>query len=233
MAPLDHNCVHDHLTKTAPTAQTSQPYAVPLSPHSVQGSHGRSLQFADGVHDEQRQPIRVHVDTSRVDEDPNNSCFSRWDTHVNPFGKRIDCGWSDIITDEKRKLLKTQLIPKAVGFVQSLLNVHRVQGRLRLSSITCGYEAGVQVPAWMRQDGLDDADFVVFVTMRPIESPDTVAYSGHCEVDQTGRPIAAHFNWYPLRASKTPQDEPQAPFFTTFSFCSLLLNHSSLLTTPC
>ena len=26
---------------------------------------------------------------------------------------------------------------------------------------------------------------------------DTVAYSGHCETDQDGRPIAAHFNWAP------------------------------------
>ena len=26
---------------------------------------------------------------------------------------------------------------------------------------------------------------------------ETIAYSGHCEQDQHGRPIAAHFNWSP------------------------------------
>ena len=37
------------------------------------------------------------------------------------------------------------------------------------------------------------------MTMRPIDSPDTIAYGGHCEVDQAGRPIAAHFNWAPAQ----------------------------------
>ena len=139
----------------------------------------------------------MHVDTSRLDADPDHSCFSRWDTYVDQLGKRIQCGSSDVITDEKRALLKMELIPRAVNFLRDLLSVHRVHGKLRLSSVSCGYEAGVAVPEWMRQDGLADADFVIFVTMRPIKSPDTVAYSGHCEVDQTGRPIAAHFNWAP------------------------------------
>ena len=43
--------------------------------------------------------------------------------------------------------------------------------------------------------------------MRPIDSPDTVAYGGHCEVDQTGRPIAAHFNWAPAQMITYSNDE--------------------------
>ena len=205
MSPLDHNCVHDKLNRVSPTVHTPQTYAVPLVPRGTE-EHRRKLGQANGPaeqhseeHDAKRLPLRVHVDTSRVDADPGHSCFSSYDSHRDQWGKKIPCAYSDVITDEKRNLLKTELIPRAVDFMRKLLSVHRVQGKLRLSSVSCGYEAGVTVPSWMREEGLDDADFVVFVTMRPIESPDTVAYSGHCEVDQTGRPIAAHFNWAPAQ----------------------------------
>ena len=41
MAPLDHNCVHDHLHKVTPTVRTPQAYAVPLVPHG--DAHRRRL----------------------------------------------------------------------------------------------------------------------------------------------------------------------------------------------
>ena len=84
----------------------------------------------------------------------------------NEFGKHVPCSWSDVITEGKRRVVKERVIPTAVSFVTGLLSVHQVDGPLRLSSIACGYEGGVVVPQWMRDEGLPDADFVVFLTMR-------------------------------------------------------------------
>ena len=47
-------------------------------------------------------------------------------------------------------------------------------------------------------------DTVTWLSPHPGE---TIAYSGHCEQDQHGRPIAAHFNWSPQHL---PQHLPEA-----------------------
>ena len=66
------------------------------------------------------------------------------------------------------------------------------------------------MPEAYRTAGVADADIVVFLTARPIASygaaGDTIAYAGHCEADQHGRPISAHFNWSP-RTLSPPSDE--------------------------
>ena len=143
--------------------------------------------------------MRIHVDVSRLTHDPGYSCFSRHDTHLDERYQRKPCRWDDVISDYQRELLTTHVLPQAVSFMSDLLSVERVDGPLRLRSMSCGYQGGVPVPEWMRREGLHDADFVIFVTMRPIGSIDTVAYAGHCETDQRGRPIAAHFNWAPTQ----------------------------------
>ena len=106
------------------------------------------------------------MDTSRLDADPGKACFSNYDFWKPEFGAQKRCHYGDVITKEKRDLLRNKLLPQAAGFLGELLSVHRVQGKLRLGTAHCGYEGGVDVPMWMRTDGLDDADFVVFVTMR-------------------------------------------------------------------
>ena len=207
----EHNCMHGRLLRAHDVQQTPQRYAVPVAPR-LRGTRRRELSPSLGADDDAsgeraRKPLRIHVDTSRVDSDPGHSCFSISDKFYNENGiRQAACGWTDLITPQKKQLLTTRLIPQAVGFMSGLLSVDRVQGRLRLGSSTCGYQGGVQVPAWMRDEGVPDADFVVFVTMRPIASSDTIAYSGHCELDQAGRPIAAHFNWAPAEMPRAETD---------------------------
>lgn len=199
-----HRCLHDELKRDVPTTVTPQSYTVPLVLRQEGTAHGRGLAVShtfppEGTHDAYRQPFRVFVDTSRLEAD-SHSCWSAFDSvKITEYGKSKKCSWSDVITEEKKTLIQTKVIPMAVGFITKALSVHRVNGPLRLGSITCGFEGGAVVPQWMREEGIPDTDFVVFLTMRPIDSPDTIAYGGHCEVDQTGRPIAAHFNWAPAQ----------------------------------
>ena len=212
--PHTHRCNHGELKRSSPTMVTAQHYSVPLLPRH---GHGRKLQltglppgvshlFPENTHEAERRPFRIYVDTTHLEEDPN-ACWNANDkVTISELGKQKKCGWSDVITPEKKSVIMEQVIPKAVDFVSKALRVHRVQGRLRLGSLSCGYEGGADVPNWMRNDGVPDADFIVFLTMRPIDSPDTIAYSGHCEVDQTGRPIAAHFNWAPAQLPAADSD---------------------------
>lgn len=217
----DHNCIHDRLARASPVVRSLQQYEVGV-PHSRRlhdadaatpaDDHGRTKRPSTvGATPPElrpgpdaapspaptRQPIRIHMDTRLLDSDPQNSCFRSGDYHYTEFNERKICYYEDVITDNKRDQLRDVILPGAVNFMSELLSVHRVAGPLRVGAATCGFDTGVRVPDEMRRRGIPDADFVVFVTMRPIKSPDTVAYSGHCEVDQTGRPIAAHFNWAP------------------------------------
>ena len=150
-----------------------------------------------------RLPLRIHFDVSKLSEDPGRSCFDLHGTYRDEKGNPQRCGWGDIITPTKRALLADKLLPAAGQFLTDLLAVHRVVGPLFVHETTCGFQGGVEVPSWMRTVGVPDADFVIFLTMRPIEAMETVAFSGHCQQDQTGRPIAAQFNWAPAQLRET------------------------------
>ena len=195
-APLNTDHHHHH---TEASDRPAESVLLDAPPPPLQ----RHLQAEGGAADAvlaavpKRRPIRIHLDTSKLDSDPRHSCFNSGDYHYTEYNERKICYFQDVITDAKRSQLRDVILPGAAKFMEQMLSVHRVVGPLRIGAATCGYGNGVRVPDAMRSHGVDDADFVVFVTMRPIKSPETVAYSGHCETDQTGRPIAAHFNWAP------------------------------------
>ena len=211
----EHNCIHDQLRRAAPVLTTPQSYGhvsymqqrarrlMPLGSSSYRSPYPPASEL-DGS---ELRPIRIHVDYSRLSDDPGFSCFSTSDSYQDEDYKTKRCGWGDLITHEKRELLSKKLLPGAVDFFRRLLSVRRVEGALRVGISQCGYNGGVQVPAAVREHGVADADFVIFLTMRPIASHDTVAFSGHCEQDQWGRPTVAQFNWAPAQlqeASRAP-----------------------------
>ena len=140
--------------------------------------------------------IRIKVDTSALSTDPL-TC-----RHLSQRLKNnVECTQQMILTDQKLHLLTQTILPRATGFLQQALRVRRVQGPLRVRTPFCGFDAGVRVPDSYLRNGVPDADIIVFLTARTIgafgDSADTIAFSGHCETDQWGRPTAAHFNWAP------------------------------------
>ena len=210
-----HNCMHGELSdrRAAPVLMTPQGYGADVAPH---GSPRRAMQEYGGFAswgDELfpkyepkasgRKPLRIYFDVSKLERDPGLSCFSYGETFTDEKGKKKRCGWNDVITSAKREMLSAKLLTGAGAFFSELLSVRRVVGPLRIRSSTCGFDNGVQVPQWMRDDGVPETDFVIFLTMRPINSYETVAFAGHCEQDQTGRPTAAQFNWAPSQMSAT------------------------------
>ena len=212
-----HRCVHGelHERRAAPVLMTPQAYGddpwhgriLQLLPDTLRG--GSAAAAVEQQYPEYeppsavRKPLRIHFDVSRLVDDPGFSCFSWGGEFKDETGKKTPCGWNDVITESKRRLLTETLLPGVGRFFSELLSVRHVHGPLRIRSSTCGFDNGVTVPQWMRDHGVPDTDLVVFLTMRPINSYETVAFAGHCEQDQTGRPTASQFNWAPSQLAET------------------------------
>lgn len=207
-APREHNCIHGQLERTEPLHRTQQPYPVGVSPPEKLAA-ARALDEgtaeADSAADDGMAPLRIVINIDALRSDPGMACFSATDEVQGQT-----CTPAQVLTPSKVDLLQNDLMPRAVAFFSLLLRVTPVAGNLRLGLPRCGFSGGVQVSAEYAARGIPDADIVFFVTARPIgpqSGADTIAYSGHCEVDQFGRPVAAHFNWSPEHL-----DAPESSF---------------------
>ena len=222
---VKHDCIHDDLPRLA-SQRTPQRYMAPEKGTTASGS-GTA------------QALRIFVSAQSLSSDPGKSCFTAGEKY-SPFegGSGYTCTPADVITAAKRAMLLEHLMPQATEAFGRLLRVRRLQGPLVLRNTRCGFGGGVSVPEAHRTVGVD-ADFVVYLTARPIDvgggahstltpvpvprvaasvlvatAPrlthlgETIAYSGHCEQDQHGRPIVAHFNWSPQHLSIVSIGEP-------------------------
>ena len=226
-----HDCIHEHLPRLA-SQRTPQRYVAPEKAAAAEGG-GTA------------QALRIHVSAESLSSDPGRACFAEGESYsAFEGGDEYTCASADVITAAKRAMLLEQLMPQATTALSRLLRVQRLDGPLVLGKARCGYGGGVPVPEAHRTAGVD-ADFVVYLTARPIDvggesthearpavhgrhahwdpvprmgcvsrsSPhpgETIAYSGHCEQDQHGRPIAAHFNWSPRHLPAHPNPNPNS-----------------------
>jgi hypothetical protein len=211
MAPparREHNCIHGQLERPESPHRMHQPYSVGTSPPEkleTVGAGADGTADANWAPDDGMAPLRIVINTDALRSDPGMSCFSASDEVQGQA-----CTPSQLLTPAKVHLLEEELMPRAVAFFSRLLRVTPVAGNLRLGLPRCGFSGGVQIPTGYAAHGIPDADIVFFVTARPIgaqSGADTIAYSGHCEVDQFGRPVAAHFNWSPEHL-----DPPESSF---------------------
>ena len=196
----EHHCIHEKLTPATAHGIAPQSYGDATEKALSGGGAGGA-----------RLPLRIVINDDSLFAD-EHACLEAGGRRRDAFDPNSwqACEPADVLTAEKRTLLVERMMPRATAFFSRLLKVRRVDGRLRLSGTVCGYEGGVRVPEAYRTAGVADADIVVFLTARPIGSygaaGDTIAYAGHCEADQHGRPISAHFNWSP-RTLSPPSDE--------------------------
>lgn len=199
-----HACVHDalHGARAQPIAMRAQSYPPPPSLEKRAGGLSPSKGLA---------PLRIHVYDRFLQDDDGRTCHAQGEAfsiggapatgpECSPSTTEYcqgTCSSQFVLTAEKQRFLREDLIPELVATVRTMLSVVPVQGGLTLGGGRCGFYGGVRVPGNLtKAPGVDGADFVLFLTARPIYG-DTIAYAGHCQTDQNGRPIAAHFNWSP------------------------------------
>ncbi|KAJ1624123.1 hypothetical protein T492DRAFT_912026 [Pavlovales sp. CCMP2436] len=199
-----HNCAHDalHAVHRGERAMAPQAYGA-----------ARSLEKRAGelMPSEKVDQMRIAVYDGFLEQDPGMTCYTEgaWFSiggagegapecsELNTGYCRGRCTAQFVLSAEKRAFLQHMLIPELTRITRSLLSVQPVSEGLVLNGGSCGFYGGVQIPAELtRVPGMREADFVLFLTARPIYG-DTIAYAGHCQTDQNGRPVAAHFNWSP------------------------------------
>ena len=120
-----HRCVHGelHERRAAPVLMTPQAYGddpwhgriLQLLPDTLRG--GSAAAAVEQQYPEYeppsavRKPLRIHFDVSRLEDDPGFSCFSWGGEFEDETGKKTQCGWNDVITESKRRLL-TEVPPR-------------------------------------------------------------------------------------------------------------------------
>ena len=165
-----HDCIHEHLPRLA-SQRTPQRYVAFEKAATAEGGGTP-------------QALRIHVSAESLSSDPGRACFSEGESYsAFEGGDEYTCAPADVITAAKRAILLEQLMPQATSALSGLLRVQRLDGPLVLGNARCGYGGGVPVPEAHRTAGVD-ADFVVYLTARPI---DVGGESTRCRPPQTCR----------------------------------------------
>ena len=170
-----HDCIHEHLPRLA-SQRTPQRY---VAPEKVAAAEGGGT----------AQALRIHVSAESLSSDPGRACFAEGESYsAFEGGDEYTCASADVITAAKRAMLLEQLMPQATSALSRLLRVQRLDGPLVLGNARCGYGGGVPVPEAHRTAGVD-ADFVVYLTARPI---DVGGESTRCRPPDLPRTDATH-----------------------------------------
>ena len=126
-------------------------------------------------------------------------------------GSTVTCTDNDILTTPKRRYLD-RLTERAKAFLQRAVKIlNPVQGSLLLDgSASCG---GTPMRESDRNNGVPDADFVLYITASPF--PGGIAWAGYCRYDFTDRrPYAGHINFNPVRLQSLYADGDAIPLAT-------------------
>ena len=176
-----HNCVHDteaHREMRRVLLAKNKPMEVLYS------------KFVE----ESMMPIRIAVDYSHI----NNIslvCTAVGQSRPNFGGQIVTCGENDVLTDIKRQLLVSVVMPAAVKMLQNALQVNQVVGPLPVPEDQCG--APYVTPPQHVSPGVPNADFVLYVSAGPT-SGGTLAWATYCGQDAAHRPIVGKANFGPL-----------------------------------
>eukprot|EP01130_Rhizamoeba_saxonica_P013388 TRINITY_DN5715_c0_g1_i1.p1 TRINITY_DN5715_c0_g1~~TRINITY_DN5715_c0_g1_i1.p1 ORF type:complete len:798 (+),score=190.10 TRINITY_DN5715_c0_g1_i1:25-2394(+) len=193
-----HDCMHDQLEQMKRDANYVEPVLdIPLDIKFPDGSEKRVYQANDPNRPEHR-PLRVHIEDYYLENDPEHTCYSEGqtvDAIQNGVMASYTCRSEDVLTQSKRDYLYQTLMGKAVDILYEMLYVVRSSGNMRLNINSCGVPPlAVTVPSSYTSTGID-ADFVLFITSRPILGSGALAFASSCASNGLGRPIAGHANF--------------------------------------
>ncbi|KAG8632525.1 uncharacterized protein LOC110606833 isoform X2 [Manihot esculenta] len=219
---VSHSCIHDQIIEQRRRpgrkvySVTPQVYDQSIMSKFIHHK-GRALLGISELQLRQKdakQPIRIFLNYDAVGLSPDRDCQKVGDIvklgepavtslpgtpPCNPplYGDCwYNCTLDDISGEDKRRRLHKAL-GQTVDWFRRALAVEPVKGNLQLSGYSaCGQDGGVQLPHEYIEEGVAEADLVLFVTTRPTTA-NTLAWAVACERDQWGRAIAGHVNVAP------------------------------------
>ena len=137
--------------------------------------------------------MRFYV--SSVDIAVGRTCYSTSDTVNDMKGTMVSCAADEVLTDTKKTYLLDVVFPAATAVLRDALRVRPVTGLLKITSATCGQHT---VPAEVRNPGVSNTDYVVYLSAAPTSSG-VVAWAGTCSTSSSddNRPISGRVNISP------------------------------------
>jgi leishmanolysin len=192
-----HHCIHDTLRYEE--AKTYQPLKLTPDPN-YNRKRFASQTSAPPLH----EPIRIFL-SPILDNDPY-TCYSvgqQVQTGQGPYS----CTSQDILTATLKQFL-LNIVNDAITILEGTLNVVPMQGNLILGTSNCGAQPPVSVPQEYQTTGVPNADYVLFLTARPIvnmgSDNSVLAYGLSCLANSINRPVAGQINFNPSALNTDP-----------------------------
>ncbi|CCW72227.1 unnamed protein product [Phytomonas sp. Hart1] len=138
------------------------------------------------------EPIRISVFTEDLD-DSSRYCTQPEEMKPNFKGSMMQCNSDNVLTDEKKQLLRKKIIPDAVQMHKDRLLVQPVRDNIFVEHFTLGLCSQFTIPQSHHTTGVPDTDFVLYVAGGPNE-PGTIAWAVMCQFDRNGRPLVGVAN---------------------------------------
>ncbi|CCW69204.1 unnamed protein product [Phytomonas sp. Hart1] len=103
-------------------------------------------------------------------------------------GSMMQCNSKNILTDEKKQLLRKQIIPDAIQMHKDRLLVQPLKDSILVEHFTGDVCSHFTIPQSHHDTGVPDTDFVLYVAAGPTV-PGNLAWAITCQYDPSGRPL--------------------------------------------
>nr|CAJ2468363.1 unnamed protein product [Leishmania braziliensis] len=201
-----HHCIHDKL-QTRVLQSVAQQHRPPgsvsalglpyVSAGTISSAHTVDWALADSTSPSVARAadwgtLRIAVSTADL-TDPGYHCTRVGQRVSNHIGAIVTCTAEDILTEEKRDILVSYLIPQALQLHAERLRVRQVQGSWRVTGMTGPICGDFSVPPAHLTAGVTNADFVLYVASVPSE-PGVLAWATTCQVFSDDHPAVGVMN---------------------------------------
>ncbi|CAJ1018463.1 Leishmanolysin, putative [Leishmania shawi] len=213
-----HHCIHDRLQTRVlqSVAQQRRPpgsvsaFGLPyVSAGPISSAHTVDWAQADStspsvVRAADWGTLRIAVSTADL-TDLCSHCTRVGQRVNNHNGEIVTCTAEDVLTEEKRDILVSYLIPQALQLHTERLKVRQVQGTWKVTGMTGSICGDYVVPTAHLTVGVSNADFVLYVASVP-SGPGVLAWATICQVFSDKQPAVAVINIPPANIH-SPYDQ--------------------------
>eukprot|EP01132_Coremiostelium_polycephalum_P001922 gene1922-2357_t len=210
-----HNCIYDQLWNENNNHQHSS-----KTQHSLLDEHVQQkiLYTIHSKHDlpskepltlNNTQPIRIFLFTDPLNpvNDPGYSCQSV-DSIINNAGGLYKCKQEDILSETKRNYLINTILADVVNTFKGTLYVKPLTSKIVIKGDICQAStppAGpIPYPSNFSNPGIE-ADLVLFVSARPVQSNNVLAFGFDCWMEDYKTKVG-QLNFNPASISMDPTD---------------------------
>ncbi|CAM37252.1 GP63, leishmanolysin [Leishmania braziliensis MHOM/BR/75/M2904] len=201
-----HHCIHDKLQTRVlqSVAQQRRPpgsvsaLGLPyVSADTISSAHTVDWAQADSTSPNVARAadwgtLRIAVSTADL-TDPGYHCTRVGQRVSNHADEIVTCTAEDVLTEEKRDILVSYLIPQALQLHAERLRVRQVQGSWKVTGMTGSICGDFSVPPAHLTAGVSNADFVLYVASVPSE-PGVLAWATTCQVFSDDHPAVGVMN---------------------------------------